>query len=192
MWDMCQMLNIWHISHTKHKNQLTSDVAYVPKLYHLCLYRCKFATVRTDVVKQNIFFYLAFSLFSLLVLIFSLSLLTSNPALPSTEKEQNDTPIGSEEKQIIFMDEATPIGSSPSSSSSKAQAAWVRPLWSSLLRSDHRHRHRHHHRRRKQHGWGHFDHCHRHRHSDLTDLSLSLLVVGCFDCWWLVDFGWWW
>ena len=22
MWDMCQMLNIWHISHTKQENQL--------------------------------------------------------------------------------------------------------------------------------------------------------------------------
>ena len=31
-----------------------------------------------------------------------------------------------------------------------------------------------------------------------ADLSLSvvvvvfLMVVGCFDCWWLADFGWWW
>ena len=131
MWDMCQMPNIWHISHTKHKKQLPSDVAYVPKLYHLCSYRFKFATVWTDVVNQNNVFYLAFSLLSLLVLIFSLSLLKSNPALPSTEKEQNDTPIGSEEKQIIFMGEATLIGSSPSSSSSEAQAAWARPLQSS-------------------------------------------------------------
>ena len=23
-------------------------------------------------------------------------------------------------------------------------------------------------------------------------LSLSLLMFGCFDCWWLADFGWWW
>ena len=67
------MLNIWHIFHTKHKKQLPSDVVYVPKLYYLCLYRCKFATVQTDVVNQNDVFYLAFSLLSLLVLIFSLS-----------------------------------------------------------------------------------------------------------------------
>lgn len=56
-------------------------------------------------------------------------------------------------------------------------------LLSSLLRW-------HHHRwRRKQHGRGHFDHRHCHRRSDLADLSLSFLVVGCFDCWWLADFG---
>ena len=80
MWDMCQMLNIWQISHIKHKKQLPSDVAYMPKLYHLCLYRYKFATVRTNVVKRNNVLYLAFSLLSLLVLISSLSLLTSDPA----------------------------------------------------------------------------------------------------------------
>ena len=190
MWDMCQMLNIWHISHTKHKKQLLSDVAYVPKLYHLCSYRCKFATVWTDVVNQNNVFYLAFSLLSLLVLIFSLSLLTSDLGLPTIEKEQNDNSIGFEEKQIIFMGEATLIGSSPSSSPSEAQAAWARPLWSSSLRLDHHQRHRH--WRHKQHGRGHSDHYRRHRRSDLADLSLSFLVVGCFDCWWLADFGWWW
>ena len=179
MWDMCQMLNIWHISHTKHKKQLPSDVAYVPKLYHLCSYRFKFATVWTDVVNQNNVFYLAFSLLSLLVLIFSLSLLTSDPALPIIEKEKNDTSIGFEEKQIIFMGEATLIESSPSSSPSEAQAAWARPLRSSPLRLDHHQRHRH--WRRKQHGRGHSDYRRRHRRSDLADLSLSLSLF-----WWLV------
>ena len=86
MWDICQMLNIWHISHTKHKKQLPSDVVYVPKLYYLCLYRCKFATIQTDVVNQNNVFYLAFSLLSLMVLISSLSLLTSNPASLNRER----------------------------------------------------------------------------------------------------------
>ena len=52
----------------------------MPKLYYLCLYHCKFATVRTNVVKRNNVLYLAFSLLSLLVLISSLSLLTSDPA----------------------------------------------------------------------------------------------------------------
>ena len=93
------------------------------------------------------------------------------------------------------MREATPIGSSPSSSPSEAQAAWARPLRSSPLRSDHHHRHRHHRQRRKRHGRGHSDHrhchrcrhCHRrhhrhhHRRSDLADLSLSLSLF-----WWLV------
>ena len=57
MWDMCQMLNIWHLSHTKHKNNSPLDIAYVVKLYHLCSYRCKFATVRTDVVNKKLLFY---------------------------------------------------------------------------------------------------------------------------------------
>ena len=195
MWDMCQMLNIWHISHTKHKKQLPSDVAYVPKLYHLCSYRFKFATVWTDVVKRNNVLYLAFSLLSLPVLISSLSLFSHQTQLPSTEKEQNDTPIGS----------------SPSSLPSEAQAAWVRPL-----QSDHRHRHRR--RRRKWHGRGHSDHRHSNRiiaiaivvrgasdmgeatliihivitvviTAPISPISLSFLVVGCFDCWWLADFG---
>ena len=143
--------------------------------YTICV-----CTVATDVVKQNNVLYLAFSLLSLSVLISSLSLFSHQTQLPSIEKEQNDTPIGSEEKQIIFMGEATPIGSSPSSSPSEARAAWARPL-----RSDHRHRHRR--RRRKRHGRGHSDHphrhcrrhCRRHRRSDLADLSLSLF-------WWLV------
>ena len=103
MWDMCQMLNIWQISHTKHKKQLPSDVAYMPKLYHLCLYRCKFATVRTNVVKWNNVLYLAFSLHSLLVFIFSL-LLTSDPAPPSTKKEQNvEIGFGSWWRSVLGM-----------------------------------------------------------------------------------------
>ena len=85
MWDMCQMLSIWHISHTKHKHQLPSDVAYVPKLYHICPYRCKFATVQTDVVKPNNVLYLLLSLsshFQSWLLISSLSLLTSDQSFP--------------------------------------------------------------------------------------------------------------
>ena len=71
---MCQMLNIWHISHTKHKKQLPINIAYVVKLYHLCPYRCKFAMVRTDVVNQKLLFYY-FSLSSHFFIWFSLSLL---------------------------------------------------------------------------------------------------------------------
>ena len=248
MWDMCQMLNIWHISHTKHKNQLPSDVAYVPKLYHICPYHCKFATVWTDMVKPNNVLYLLLSLLSLPVLTLDFFSLSSHirPKLPSTtqqtlfaslspltsgldswfllslfshqtkaslnnstEKEQNDTLIGSEEKQIIFMGEATPIGSSPSSLPSEAQVAWARPLRSSPLRSDHRHHHRR--WRHKRHGRGHSDHPHRHRRhhrrSNLADLSFSLfwwLVVLIVGGWlilvdggrliglWVWDFGWYW
>ena len=85
MWNMCQMLNIWHISHTKHKNQLPSGVAYVPKLYHICPYCCKFATVWTNVVKPNNVLYLLLSLpshFRSWLLISSLSLLMSDQSFP--------------------------------------------------------------------------------------------------------------
>ena len=177
MWDMCQILNIWHISHTKHKNQLPSDVAYVPKLYYICLYRCKFATVQTDVVKPNNVLYLLLSLLSLPVLTLDFFSLSSHikPKHPSTAQQRKN-------KMTLRLD--------PRRSRS---SLWARPL-----RLDHRHRHRH--RRRKRYGQGHSDHphhhcCHhRHRHRcfDLVDLYLSFLVVGCFDCWWLADFGWWW
>ena len=109
-------------------------MAYVPKLYHLCSYCCKFTTVRTDVVKRNNVLYFAFSLLSLLVLISSLSLFTSDPA--SLNRERTKWHFDRiEEKQIIFMGKATPIRSSPSSSSSEAQAAWARPLRSSTSSS---------------------------------------------------------
>ena len=110
MWQMWQMPNIWHICHTKHKK--IPPIRYgicakiipflsvsLQKLYHFCLYRCKFATVRTEMVNRNIIFNSAFSLLSLLVFIFSLLLTsnpapshirpTSDPAPPSTKKEQN-------------------------------------------------------------------------------------------------------
>ena len=114
------MLNIWHISHTKHKKQLPSDVAYVPKLYHLCLYHCKFATVRTNVVNQNNVFYLAFALLSLLVLIFSLS----SHIRPSSSFNRERTKWYTPHLQTISSKARWPL-------SSEAQAAWVRPLQSS-------------------------------------------------------------
>ena len=90
MWDMCQMLNIWHISHTKHKKSSQLDIVNVVKLFHLCPYRCKFATVWTDVVNQKLVFYSTF--LSPLIFLFdflspfsesvSLSLLSSKPVLP--------------------------------------------------------------------------------------------------------------
>ena len=200
MWDMCQMLNIWHISHNKHKNQLPLDVAYVPKLYHICPYRCKFATVRTDMVKPNNVLYLLLSLLSLPVLTLDFFSLSSHirPKLPSTTQQRKN-------KMTLWSDPRRSRSSS-----------WARPL-----RSDHRHRHCR--RRRKWHGQGHSDH----RHSDriiaiiivvggasgmgeaplqsstssssssssfqsCRSLFLSFLVVGCFDCWWLADFGWRW
>ena len=146
-----------HISHTKYKKQLPSNVAYVPKLYHLCLYRYKFATVWTDVVKRNNVLYLAFSLLSLLVLISSLSLLTSDPA-----------------------------------SLNRKRTKWH----SDRIRGEADHLH----------GWGHSDRIiaivivvggasgmgeatpiiHIVIVAPISPISLS---VGCFDCWWLADFG---
>ena len=149
MWDMCQMLNIWHISHTKHKNQLLSDVAYVPKLYHICPYRCKFATVWTNMVKPNNVLYLLLSLLSLPVLTLDFFSLSSHirPKLPSTTQQRKN-------KMTLWSDPRRSRSSS-----------WARPL-----RSDHRHRHCR--RRRKWHGRGHSDH----RHSDR--IIVIIIVVG--------------
>ena len=70
---------------------------YVSKLYHLCLYRCKFATVQIEMINQNIVFNSAFSLLSLLVFIFSL-LLTSDLApshiRPSSSLNKERTKCG--------------------------------------------------------------------------------------------------
>ena len=180
MWDMCQMLNIWHISHTKHKKQLPSDVAYVPKLYNLCPYRCKFATIRTDVVNQNNVFYLAFSFLSLLVLIFSLSLLTSDRALPSTERTKwHSNRIQGEANHLHGWGHSDWIiaivivvkGASGMGKATPIITIVIVVVIAIVIADRHHHRH----------------HC-----FDLADLSLSFLVVGCFDCWWLADFGWWW
>ena len=70
---MCQMPNIWHIYHTKYKNDALWDMLNL-KNYTTCLqYRCKFATVRTNVVK-NLLFYILFSLSSLFIFSFLFSL----------------------------------------------------------------------------------------------------------------------
>ena len=114
---MCQMPNIWHIWHTKHKKYLLSDVIYVPKLYHLCPYRCKFATVRTQMLNQNIVFYSTFSLVSLLILIFSLS----SYIKPSSSLNRERTKWHTPHLQIISSKARWPL-------SPEAQAAWARPL----------------------------------------------------------------
>ena len=72
-------------------------MVYVLKLYNFCPYRCKFATVWTEMVNQNIVFNSAFSLHSLLVFIFSL-LLTSDLApshiRPSSSLNKERTKCG--------------------------------------------------------------------------------------------------
>ena len=61
VWQMCQMSNIWHICHTKHQKSLLSDVLNRIKFTTCEQYRCKFATVRTRMVKKKRVFY-SFSL----------------------------------------------------------------------------------------------------------------------------------
>lgn len=70
---MCQMPNICHIYHTKHKNGALWDVLKL-KNYTTCLhYCCKFATIWTNIVK-NLLFYILFSLSSLFIFSFLVSL----------------------------------------------------------------------------------------------------------------------
>ena len=57
---MCQMPNIWHIYHTKHKNEALWDVPNYKNYTTWLQYRCKFATVRTDVVKILLFYIFPF------------------------------------------------------------------------------------------------------------------------------------
>ena len=61
VWQMCQMPNIWHIYHIKHQKSLLSDVLNRIKFTTCEQYRCKFATVRTRMVKKKRVFY-SFSL----------------------------------------------------------------------------------------------------------------------------------
>ena len=62
---------MWHICHTKHKNGALWDVSNLENYTTWLQYRCKFATVRIDVVKV-LLFYIPFSLSSLFIFFFSL------------------------------------------------------------------------------------------------------------------------
>ena len=73
VWQMCQMPNIWHICHTKHKNGALWDVPNLKNYTTWLQYCCKFATVRTDVAKI-LLFYIPFSLSSLFIFSFLFSL----------------------------------------------------------------------------------------------------------------------
>ena len=67
------MLNIWHIYHTKHKIGVLWDVSNLKNYTTWLQYRCKFATVWTDVVKY-LLFYIPISLSSLFIFSFLFSL----------------------------------------------------------------------------------------------------------------------
>ena len=145
-----------HLAYQTQKN-LPLDVVYVPKLYHLCPYRCKFMSVPLQICNDTdtnakpkycfLFGFLSpltsglgfFSLFS-----------HQTQLLPQQRKNKMTHSTSSNNKlqgkvAIITggasgMGEATPI------------IAIVIAASISLI-------------------------------------PLSFLVVGCFDCWWLVDFG---
>ena len=61
---MCQMPNIWHIWHTKHKNRALLDVPNLKNYATLLQYRLKYKTVRTAMAKWDIIILLHFSLSS--------------------------------------------------------------------------------------------------------------------------------
>ena len=61
---MCQMPNIWHIWHTKHKNEALLDVLNLKNYATLLQYHLKYETIRTTIAKSNIIILLHFSLSS--------------------------------------------------------------------------------------------------------------------------------
>ena len=105
-----------HLAHQTQKN-LPLDVVYVPKLYHLCPYRCKFAMIQTQMLNQNIVFYSAFSLLSLLVLVFSLF----SHIKPSSSLNRERTKWHIPHLQTISSKARWPL-------SPEVQVAWARPL----------------------------------------------------------------
>ena len=90
---MCQMPNIWHIWHTKHKNRVLLDVPNLKNYATLLQYHLKYEMVRTTMAKWDTIILLRFSLSSSiyislrqLYLISSLSVtLYLFPLLPAQE-----------------------------------------------------------------------------------------------------------
>ena len=76
IWQMCQMPNIWHICHIKHKNEALSNVPNSKNYTTSLQYRLKYETVRIDFAKKINVLY---SLFSLLSFHFFFSLLSHSP-----------------------------------------------------------------------------------------------------------------
>ena len=61
---MCQMPNIWHIWHSKHKNGALSDVPNLKNYVILLQYRLKYETIWTTMAKWDSIILLHFSLSS--------------------------------------------------------------------------------------------------------------------------------
>ena len=72
---MCQMLNIWHISHTKHQKLNLSNVPNLKNFATCEQYHCKFATVRTKngIIFIVFLFYFLSPLSSVYSFLFSLT-----------------------------------------------------------------------------------------------------------------------
>ena len=79
---MCQMPNIWHICHTKHKKHQISDVLNLIIFATYEQYCCKFTTVRNWCGISFNIFYSFFSLSSLFTLFFSLLSHSSSDITP--------------------------------------------------------------------------------------------------------------
>ena len=92
-------------------------IIYVRTVANLCPYRCKFAMIQTQMLNQNIVFYSAFSLLSLLVLVFSLF----SHIRPSSSLNRERTKWHIPHLQIISSKARWPL-------SPEAQVAWARPL----------------------------------------------------------------
>ena len=99
---MCQMPNIWHIWHTKHKNEALLDVLNLKNYATLLQYRLKYEMVWTTIAKLDNIILLHFSLsfstdISLFVdsILFLLSLSLSISSLSSLLKKvaQDHSPV---------------------------------------------------------------------------------------------------
>ena len=197
MWDLCKMLNIWHISHTKY--HLTPFIR-CSKCHIFCnmlQYRCKFATVRNQngiIFNHFLFSFLSLLLSSLYSFLFSLTPILSHrfPLFSATGSLCSQPPIPS---ILSFPFNLRSVWRWPLSP--KVRVAWAtrspltahEPLPSlvSLPLTAHEPSSLPTSKTRRAIVivialWS--------RRS--LPLSLSLLVVGCFDCCWLADFGWWW
>ena len=171
MWLMCQMPNIWHIWHTKYQKTPFIRCSKSHKICHIWTIPLHFAMVWTkNGISFNVFLFSLLSpLSSVYSFLFSLiGSLSSQPSIPSVLSFPFNLrsvwwwPL-SREAQAAWAMSSSLMAHEPSSSpTSKSRKAIIIVTTSSSLLSN------------------------------LANLSLSLLVVGCFDCCWLADFGWWW
>ena len=106
---MCQMPNIWHIWHTKHKNGALSDVPNLKNYTTLLQYRLKYETVRTTMTKLDIIILLHFYLSSFRDISLSLRHSLSLPFPPcSRSLSRKLSPISPPHFLVLVVDLASP------------------------------------------------------------------------------------